>query len=66
MSRYIGDSDMGCVVLLLVIAFALSFGLGIAALVTWLVSLLGVIEFTFMNTLIVWALIVIFRFIAGA
>jgi hypothetical protein len=59
MSKYKGDSDMGCVVLLLIIGFAACFGLGIAALVTLLVSLLGIIEFTFINTLIVWVLIAI-------
>ena len=59
MSKYKGDSGMGCVVLLFMLALGLSLGLGFAALVTWLVSVLGLIEFTFINTLVVWALIII-------
>jgi hypothetical protein len=65
MSKFRGDSDMDCVVLMLILAFALSFGLGMAAVATWMLSVLGIVEFTLVNTLCVWVLLAILAGIAG-
>jgi len=65
MAKFKTDSGMGCVVILLLLSFGLACGFGIAAFLTWLLSLLGVLQFSWFNAFIVWIIMIVLGVIFG-
>jgi len=49
----------------ILILFMLAIGFGLAALLTWLISLTGLIVFTWKTALVVWGIIILLRIIFG-
>ena len=53
------QKSFGCIAAITIIIIGLALGFGTAALLTWLISLLGLIQFSWINSFIVWCIIII-------
>ena len=58
--------EVGCATLLVILFFALGLSFCFAALVTWLVSMLGIIEFSIFNSFVVWILLILLGMVTGS